>query len=151
MKKYLIIFLVVLLSLILLMIPGAIAEVVNASPTGPGIDLTPIFQAMIALLASIITIKVIPWIQARTTAQQQGMLRAAVSVAVYAAEQLYGTGKGHEKLMYVKGQLARKGFHVDIDEIEAAVKDLSLNQGKSAEIAIEETINGNDVSIGLTD
>lgn len=130
MKKCLMVFLVALVSLTLLMIPGAIAEAVAASPIGPGIDLTPIFQALIALLASIITIKVIPWIKARTTAQQQEMLRATVSVAVYAAEQLYGTGKGHEKLMYVKGQLARKGYHVDIDEIEAAVQDLSMNQGK---------------------
>ena len=130
MKKYLTVFLVTLVSLTLLMIPGAIAEAVDTSLIRPGIDLTPIFQALIALLASVITIKVIPWIKARTTAQQQEMLRAAVSVAVFAAEQLYGAGKGHEKLMYVKGQLARKEFHVDIDEIEAAVQDLSLNQGK---------------------
>ena len=92
------------------------------------IDLTPILQAIIALLASIITIKVIPWIQARTTAQQQEMLRAAVSVAVYAAEQLYGAGHGKDKLIYVKGQLAKKGIHVDTDEIEAAVRDLTITQ-----------------------
>jgi len=30
-----------------------------------------------------------------------------------------------EKLMYVKGQLAKKGYHVDIDEIEAAVLELT--------------------------
>jgi hypothetical protein len=90
------------------------------------IDLTPIFQALIALLASLITIKVIPWIQARTTAQQQEMLRASVSVAVYAAEQLYGAGAGKDKLMYVKGQLAKKGYHIDLDEIEAAVHELTL-------------------------
>jgi hypothetical protein len=90
------------------------------------IDLTPIFQALIALLASLITIKVIPWIQARTTAQQQEMLRASVSVAVYAAEQLYGAGTGKDKLMYVKGQLAKKGYHIDLDEIEAAVHELTL-------------------------
>lgn len=128
MKKFLMLFLVSLVSLTLLMIPSTLAEVIDVSFIGSGIDLTPIFQALIALLASIITIRVIPWIKARTTAQQQEMLRAAVSVAVYAAEQLYGTGKGHDKLMYVKGQLARKGFHVDVDEIEAAVQDLSLNQ-----------------------
>jgi hypothetical protein len=51
---------------------------------------------------------------------------AAVSVAVYAAEQLYGAGAGKEKLMYVKGQLAKKGYHVDIDEIEAAVRELTI-------------------------
>ena len=55
MKKYLTVFLVTLVSLTLLMIPGAVAESVNASPIGTGIDLTPIFQALIALLASIIS------------------------------------------------------------------------------------------------
>ena len=92
------------------------------------IDLTPILQAIIALLASLVTLKLIPWIQARTTAQQQEMLRAAVSVAVYAAEQLYGAGHGKDKLIYVKSQLAKKGLHVDIDEIEAAVRDLTITQ-----------------------
>ena len=96
------------------------------------IDLTPILQAIIALLASLVTLKLIPWIQARTTAQQQGMLRAAVSVAVYAAEQIYGAAAGKEKLMYVKGQLAKKGFDVDIDEIEAAVRDLTITQKDNA-------------------
>jgi len=152
MKKFLTAFLVTLVAMSLLMIPGALAEAVEASPIVPGIDLTPIFQALIALLASIITIKVIPWIKARTTAQQQEMLRATVSVAVYAAEQIYGTGKGHEKLMYVKGQLARKGFHVDIDEIEAAVQDLSLNQRKFMEPALgEPAIDDDAESIGLSD
>lgn len=91
-----------------------------------GIDLTPIFQALIGFLAALVTYKFVPWIQARTTAQQQEMLRAAVSVAVYAAEQLYGAGKGKEKLTYVIGQLAKKGYHVDKDEIEAAVRELTV-------------------------
>ena len=104
----------------------ALAEVVDPAPALPGIDLTPLFQAVIAFLAALVSYKMVPWIQARTTAQQQEMLRAAVSVTVYAAEQLYGAGAGKEKLMYVKGQLARKGYHVDIDEIEAAVKGLTL-------------------------
>ena len=104
----------------------ALAEAVDPAPALPDIDLTPLFQAVIAFLAALVSYKMVPWIQARTTAQQQEMLRAAVSVTVYAAEQLYGAGAGKEKLMYVKGQLARKGYHVDIDEIEAAVKGLTL-------------------------
>ena len=47
-------------------------------------------------------------------------------MAVYAAEQLYGAGAGKEKLMYVKGQLAKKGYRIDVDEIEAAVKELTV-------------------------
>lgn len=106
--------------------PVVMAETVEVLPASPGIDLTPLFQAVIAFLASLVTYKLVPWIQARTTAQQQEMLRAAVSVAVYAAEQLYGAGKGKEKLMYVKGQLAKKGYRVDIDEIEAVVRELTM-------------------------
>ena len=121
MKKYLMI--LVVLSL-MMSCSFVLAEAVDVTPVLPGIDLTPLLQAVIAFLAALVSYKLVPWIQARTTAQQQEMLRAAVSVAVYAAEQLYGTGKGKEKLMYVKGQLAKKGFHVDIDEIEAAVHEL---------------------------
>ena len=150
MKKFLVVFLMVLIFMILLMIPGAMAEAVDATPMVGGVDLTPIFQALIALLASLITIKVIPWIKARTTAQQQETLRAAISVAVYAAEQLYGSAQGHNKLLYVKGQLAKKGFHVDIEEIEAAVQELSLNQGKIIVPDTEDPAPG-DESIGMTD
>lgn len=126
MKKYLIVFLLAVMAMTLVTLPGALAEAVDALPVSPGIDLTPLFQAVIAFLAALVTYKLVPWVQARTTAQQQELLRAAVSVAVYAAEQLYGAGSGKEKLMYVKGQLAKKGYHVDIDEIEAAVRELTL-------------------------
>lgn len=125
MKKYLMVFLFVLTVMTLFTQPLTLAEAVDPAPELPAIDLTPLFQAVIAFLAALVTYRLIPWIQARTTAQQQSMLRAAVSVAVYAAEQLYGAGAGKEKLMYVKGQLAKRGYHVDIDEIEAAVHGLS--------------------------
>lgn len=91
------------------------------------IDLTPIIQAFIALLAAIITAKVIPWIKARTTEQQQILLHATVSILVSAAEQLYGAGKGPEKLAYVKTQLEARGFTVDAAAIEAAVRDLTTH------------------------
>lgn len=127
MKRYLTIILVMVLTM-LLTASFAMAEAVDAVPAEPGIDLTPLFQAVIAFLAALVTYKLVPWIQARTTAQQQEMLRAAVSVAVYAAEQIYGAGNGKQKLMYVKGQLASKGFKVDIDEIEASVRELTMTQ-----------------------
>ena len=104
----------------------SMAEGTGAYAEAHVIDLTPIFQAVLGFLAALITHKLIPWIQARTTAQQQEMLRAAVSVAVYAAEQLYGAGAGKDKLMYVKGQLAKKGYKIDVDEIEAAVRELTV-------------------------
>lgn len=89
------------------------------------IDLTPILQAIIALLATIITVKVIPWIKSKTTTQQQILLEATVDILVRAAEQLYGAGHGPEKLQYVKDELELRGYTVDTAAIEAAVRELA--------------------------
>ncbi len=119
--------LMILVSLMLVLLASvSMAEGTAANFEAPAIDLTPLFQALIGFLAALVTYKLIPWIKARTTAQQQDLLRAAVSVTVYAAEQLYGAGQGKEKLLYVKGQLAKKGYHADVDEIEAAVRELTI-------------------------
>ncbi len=96
------------------------------------IDLTPIINAIILLLASIITVKVIPWIKAKTTSEQQAMLRAAVKTAVFAAEQIYGAGNGEHKLEYVYEILKTKGYVVDRVQIEAAVGEF-LNGKKPAD------------------
>ena len=91
------------------------------------IDLTTIINAIIALIAAIITYKVIPWIKAKTTNEQQNMLRAAVKTLVFAAEQIYGAGKGSEKLDFVVKQLEKQGFTVNHLEIEAAVGEYINN------------------------
>lgn len=87
------------------------------------IDLTPIFQAILALLAALITYKLIPWIKAKTTTEQQNALMSITSVLVFAAEQLYGTGKGAEKLDYVVTELEKRGYTADRAAIEAVIKD----------------------------
>ena len=91
------------------------------------IDLTPIINAIIALIAAIIAHKVIPWIKARTTNEQQAMLRATVKTLVFAAEQIYGAGKGAEKLNFVTLRLREQGYTVDPVEIEAAVGEYINN------------------------
>ena len=85
------------------------------------INLTPIFEAIIALLAALITYKLIPWIKAHTTKAQQDNLEAVVKTLVFAAEQLYGSNKGDEKFRYVQKRLSEKGYDIDADAIEAAV------------------------------
>lgn len=87
------------------------------------IDLTPIFQAILALLAALITYKLIPWIKTKTTAEQQNLLLSVTSVLVFAAEQLYGAGRGSEKLDYVVRELEKRGFTADRAAIEAVIKD----------------------------
>ena len=85
------------------------------------INLTPIFQALIVLLASLITYKLVPYIKARTTAKQQSTMHALYKTLVFAAEQLYGAGHGSEKFRYVQNKLAEKGYDIDADMIEATV------------------------------
>lgn len=95
------------------------------------IDLTPIINAAIVLLAGIITafvlpwVKayVLPWIEANTTEKQRNVLQGLYKTAVYAAEQIYGSGYGQDKLEYAKNYIRDKGYTVDYDMIEATVKE----------------------------
>lgn len=92
-------------------------------------DITPIIEAVAALLAAIITAVVVPYIKSKTTADQQRQINTWVQIAVSAAEQIYaGSGRGEEKKQYVIGWLRLHGVTVDSDKldamIEAAVYDL---------------------------
>ena len=96
------------------------------------IDLTPLAEAVIALLAALITVYVIPWIKSQTTTAQREELNAWVKIAVQAAEQIYTEpGLGATKKQYVLDYLDSKGFALDEDSldkmIEAAV--LEINKG----------------------
>lgn len=96
------------------------------------VNLTPLMQALLSLLAVLITYYLIPWIKAKTTAQKQAEINAWVKIVVQAAEQLFtGPGQGAVKKAYVLEFLESKGFSVDTAEldkmIEAAV--LAVNKG----------------------
>ncbi len=96
------------------------------------IDLTPIANAIIAVVAVAITVYLVPWIRNRTTAAQREEINAWVKIAVQAAEQIYrGSGKGPERKQYVLDFLAQKNLKIELTEldkmIEAAV--LEINKG----------------------
>lgn len=93
------------------------------------IDLTQIIVAIIGLLSALITYRLIPWIKANTTVKQQVMIKSAVQIAVFAAEQLYGSGHGAEKFEYAMQWLRDRNYDADKAEIEAAVYEL-LNKDK---------------------
>lgn len=93
------------------------------------IDLTPFIMALLAVVAAIVMSKVLPWIASKTTANQQQIIKSVVRTLVFAAEQVYGSGKGAEKLDYVIAELQKRGFTADRAEIEAAVFEY-LNQAK---------------------
>lgn len=105
------------------------------------IDLTPIFEAIISLVAAIIAYKLIPFIKTKTTEEQQALLKATTKTLVFAAEQLYGAGEGAAKLDYVVKHLEDKGFTADRAEIEAVVKEniAALHAAKPAAAETSDT------------
>lgn len=95
-------------------------------------DITPVIEAVFALLAAIITAVVIPYIKNRTTAQQQAEINAWVRIAVTAAEQVYkGTGRGEEKKAFVLEWLKSHGVTVDMEKLDALIESAvyDMNNG----------------------
>ena len=86
-----------LLAACLCLTAPALAETVEAHPA---IDLTELLQAALAVLATLVTGYLIPWLRAKAGKEKQEMLNSWVDVAVYAAQQLYET---------LRSYLPRKG------------------------------------------
>lgn len=95
-------------------------------------DLTPIVEAIAALIGVTITCILVPFIRSKTTAEQQKEINAWVKIAVAAAEQIFtGSGRGEEKKEYVIAWLKERGFVVDEGELDALIEAAvyELNQG----------------------
>lgn len=86
------------------------------------IDYTELLQAIIALLATLITTFLIPFIKKKLSAEKVEELRKWVGVAVKAAEQLYGSKTGQQKKEYVISFLISKGIKFDVDEVTALIE-----------------------------
>ena len=84
-------------------------------------DFTTIFEAVLALLAVIITGYLVPYIKNKTTAEEQATISAWIDVAVAAAEQLFDSGMGEAKMAYVVEYLEKLGITVTTEEIESSV------------------------------
>ena len=85
-------------------------------------DITPILQAAIALLATVITFAVVPYIKSRTTATQQAQINGWVKIAVAAVEQIHKDYKGAEKKKWVLDWLHQHGIVVDENQIDAMIE-----------------------------
>lgn len=111
------------------------------------IDLTPIIEALIALISAVITIFILPkvttYLKEKLTAEQREKLRQWVQIAVAAAEQIYGSKKGKEKKDYVVSFLLSKGFVFDIDEVTALIESevYKLTQGSGYILVSEGNSN----------
>ena len=93
------------------------------------IDMNQIVEALIGLIAAVITCVVIPLIRSKVTDAQFEKIKMYVSIAVKAAEQIYvGNGRGTEKKQYVVEYLEKLGLKIGAETldklIEAAVFDL---------------------------
>lgn len=103
------------------------------------IDLTPIFQALIVLVAALITRYVVPWIKAKTTIDQRREIRDLVSILVFAAEKLYtGSGRGEEKLAWVQERLNAHGYKLDTNELTELVNAEIAKLESTAPVVVEE-------------
>ena len=101
------------------------------------IDITPIVNAVIALIAAAVSVFLIPWIKSKTTDAQRKELVEWVKIGVAAAEQLYkGQGRGEEKKQYVLDFLKQKGFTVDEESINAAI-EAAVSQLNGSPLVIE--------------
>ncbi len=106
-------------------------------------DITPIISAFIAILGVLLTSLFVPWLKRKLSAERYNQLQAWVRTFVLAAEQIYGAGKGDEKLRYVADLLRQKGIEVDVDNltdevramIEAAVRELGDKEIKESDNA----------------
>lgn len=102
------------------------------------IDLTQIILALATMIFALLTRHVIPSIREKMTNNQVELLRVAVKTAVYAAEQLYGSKQGQEKLAYVIDLLYQQGYVVDKNKVEDTVR--ALIESFVKELEMEQAI-----------
>ena len=90
------------------------------------IDLTPVIEALIALISAVITVFILPkvtqYLKEKLSAEQMSVLKDWTKIAVAAAEQLYGSKTGQQKKEYVIAFLLSKGIVFDVDEVTALIE-----------------------------
>lgn len=108
------------------------------------IDLTNLIEALIAVLVAVAMRYLIPWLKTKMSKDQEERLYTIVSIAVMAAEKLYGAKKGDDKLAYVERYLEARGVRVDTMRLKAYVNAAikQMDQKQDGGVTIVEHING---------
>lgn len=137
MKKLLALVLVISLLLLGAFFAYALAEAADTTPSSaPLVNLTGVvvafvlagFDFLLAWIAKVIVPPIKQWLNTHTTEKQKGLLWDAITELVDAAEQIItGPGMGERRMAYVEAGLAQRGFTVDRDLIEAAVRRMKQN------------------------
>ncbi|MEG1263518.1 MAG: phage holin, LLH family [Clostridia bacterium] len=116
-------------TMVILMDIPAMAEAMPAAQTAAqpvaSIDLTQIVTALLGVLATVVTAYMVPWLRGKIGEENYRRSLVVAETLVKAAEQIYGAGKGKEKLQYVKAEMIKRGMTFDADAVEAAVWDLT--------------------------
>ena len=87
------------------------------------INIQPVLNALMTLMAAVITCVLVPFIKSKLTKQQQDKLLELVKIAVSAAEQIFSQAKsGAEKKQYVQEFLISKGYDVSKPESDAMIE-----------------------------
>lgn len=101
------------------------------------IDLTPLINAVIAVLATVATVFLIPALKRKTDEQDRAEMLAWAEIAVAAAQQLYHHLDGADRKNYVLNFLEAKGYDVDSMEVDAAIE--------AAVLTLHQALEGGDV------
>lgn len=125
-------FFAVLLCLVMAIMMSAAALAEETAPAVT-VDLTGVIVAAVVLVFDLIlgwvakaylpSLKA--WLEERTTGEQQKRIYQLIEKLVLAAEQMIGAGMGTKKMKYVINELRRRGINVDVEMIEAAVKEMN--------------------------
>lgn len=99
------------------------------------INLTPVFNALIALVFALLTAFLVPWIKANLTAKQTDQLVKWAEIAVAAAQQLYWSADGETRKQHALELLAEKGFDIDSTEVQNALEAAVLKLHSALETA----------------
>ena len=109
------------------------------------IDVTPLANALIMVLAVLITVYLIPWIKSQTTEKQRKEVEAWVNIACAAAEQLYHTDTIQDRKQYVMDFLAKKNLKINPDELDKMIEAAVLEINKEwAEVAEDKKAEATD-------
>lgn len=96
------------------------------------IDITPIIETVIALIATVMTALVIPWIKSKVSASKWKNLQEWAETGVNAAEAIFiGSKLGKDKRKYVEDYLKEKceknGYTFDETDIRIALENAWRN------------------------
>lgn len=111
------------------------------------INITELVQAIITIIAAIISIFVIPFIKGKVGDQNMTEFLRWVDIAVAAAEQLYDSTQGAKKKRYVLSYLETKGFTIAEEDMDLAI-EAAVNRLHNELYGTSLLIAGSPVEVG---